>query len=225
MSGNMDIEKALVELRKDENKRKFIQTLDLIVNLQNFDVRKESVNTFISIPHSSEKKICAFLSKTSEAVDTVTEIDFAKYNDIKDIKRLAKKYDSFMAAAPMMAKVATKFGRVLGPVGKMPSPQAGIITQESEEAVRAELEKMKKSIRIQTKEKSIKIPVGREEMSDVELKENIEGAIKSLEKILPRGKENIKNVMIKLTMSKPIKILDNTRRKKDGNGKTDEASK
>ena len=202
----MDIEKAIVELRKDENKRKFIQTLDLIVNLQNFDVRKENVNTFISIPHPSAKKICAFLTKTSEAVDTVTEIDFAKYNDMKDIKRLAKKYDSFMAAAPMMAKVATKFGRVLGPVGKMPSPQAGIVMQESEEAVRAELKKMKKSIRIQTKEKSIKVPIGREDMSDSELKENIEGAIKALEKILPRGKDNIKNVLIKLTMSPAVRV-------------------
>ncbi len=36
----MDINKVIEDLR-NENKRKFSQTFDLIVNLQNFDVRKE----------------------------------------------------------------------------------------------------------------------------------------------------------------------------------------
>jgi len=32
---------------------------------------------------------------------------------LKDIKKLAKKYDAFLAVAPMMSKVATKFGGFL----------------------------------------------------------------------------------------------------------------
>jgi len=50
----MEIKKALVELRK-EKKRKFNQSVDLIVNLKNFDVRREALNTFIFIPHGNEK--------------------------------------------------------------------------------------------------------------------------------------------------------------------------
>ena len=203
---------ALKELRKEENKRKFTQTVDLVINLQNFDVRKEALNTFITIPHPSEKKIAAFLTKKSELVDTITEGGFVKYKDNKDIKKLSKQYDAFMAVAPMMAKVATKFGRVLGPVGKMPSPQAGIITQETDEAISGMLDKMKKSVRIRTKEKSIKLKIGNEEMSDSDLKENIEATLKAIEKTLPRGKESMKDALVKLTMSKPIKILDNRRK-------------
>ena len=105
----MEIKSALAELR-NQKKRKFDQTLDLIVNLKNFDVRKEALNTFVPLPHSGKKKIAAFLKKRTKLVDTITEEDFSKYKDTKKIKKLAKKYDSFMASAPMMGKIATAFG-------------------------------------------------------------------------------------------------------------------
>tara|TARA_Y100000034_G_scaffold128058_1_gene181994 strand:- start:108 stop:779 length:672 start_codon:yes stop_codon:yes gene_type:complete len=207
----LSIDEALKELRKDENKRKFIQTVDLVVNLHNIDIRKEGLNTFINLPHPSEKKVAAFLVKRSSAIDTITESDFVKYRDAKEIKGLAKKYDYFIAAAPLMGKIATSFGRVLGPTGKMPSPQAGIIPKESDEAVTAMIEKMKKVVRVKTKERSIKLAIGKEDLSDSDLKENAEAVLSSLEKVLPRGKENIKNAMLKFTMTQSIKILDNVK--------------
>ncbi len=203
----MKIEEALAELRK-EKKRKFVQTVDLIVNLKNFDVRKEALNTFVEVPYSKEKKIGAFLTKKSKIVDTLTETDFVKYKELKDMKNLAKKYDSFIAVAPMMSKIATKFGRVFGPMGKMPSPQAGIITQETDSAIKEMLEKMGKIIKIRNKEMAIKLAIGKEDMSDEDLLENIDSVIKSLEKKLPRGKENIREILLKFTMTRPIKIFE-----------------
>ena len=49
------LSKALTELRKDKE-RKFDQTVDLIVNLQKFDVKKNQVNIFISVPHKIKGK-------------------------------------------------------------------------------------------------------------------------------------------------------------------------
>ncbi len=203
----MEITKALAELRKGKE-RKFVQTLDLIVNLKNFNVRKEALNTFVFIPNPIEKKLAAFFTKRSKLIDTITEEDFVKYKETKDIKKLAKKYDAFIAVAPMMGKVATKFGRVFGPMNRMPSPQAGIIPREDDEILKNMIAKMSTAIRIKNKELSIKIPVGKENMSDDELSENIKSVIKSLEEKLPRGKNNIKNVMIKFTMTKPITIVE-----------------
>jgi len=203
----MDIKEALKELRS-EKKRKFIQTVDLIVNLKNFDVRKEALNTFVSIPHPNNKKICAFLTKKSNLVDTITEADFPKYKEVKAMKGLAKKYDSFIAVAPMMAKIATSFGRVFGPLGKMPSPQAGVITKEDDASIKAVLEKMEKVIRVRNKEAAIKLAIGKEDMEDKLLADNIETIIKELEGKLPRGRDNIKEVLIKFTMTKPIKIME-----------------
>ena len=133
-------------------------------------------------------------------------IYFVKYKEIKDIKKLAKKYDAFIAVAPMMGKVATKFGRVFGPTNRMPSPQVGIIPQESDEMIKGMIEKVKKSVRVKNKEMAIKLAVGKEDMGDEDLAENISAIIKGLEKILPRGKDNVKEVLIKFTMTKPIII-------------------
>ena len=203
----MEIKKALAELRK-EKKRKFVQTVDLVMNLKNFDVRKEALNTFVSVPHPREKKLAAFLTKKSKLIDTITEDDFVKYKEMKDIKKLAKKYDAFIAVAPMMGKIATKFGRVFGPMNRMPSPQAGIIPQEKDEMINAMIEKMKKSIRVKNKEMAIKLAVGKESMGDNELEENITTVIKGLEKVLPRGRDNVKEVLIKFTMTRPITIVE-----------------
>jgi len=203
----MEIKKALEELRK-EKKRKFIQTVDLVVNLKNFDVRKEALNTFVTVPNPSEKKIAAFLNKRSSVVDSITETDFEKYNDSKKIKKLAKKYDSFMANATLMGKIASKFGRVFGPMNKMPSPQAGVIPKEDDDAIKAMLDRMKKSIKVRNKEMAIKLPIGKESMSDLHLEENIKAVMKELENKLPRKNDNVKEVLLKFTMTKPIKILN-----------------
>jgi len=203
----MEIKEALAELR-NEKKRKFVQTVDLVMNLKNFDVRREALNTFVFVPHGSEKKLAAFFTKRSKIIDTITEEDFTKYKDLKDIKKLAKKYDAFIAVAPMMGKVATKFGRVFGPMGRMPSPQAGIVAQESDDMVKDMIKKMGKAIRVRNKEMAIKLPVGKESMSDDELEENIKAVIEGLKKVLPKGNDNVKEVLIKFTMTKPLKIVE-----------------
>jgi large subunit ribosomal protein L1 len=217
----MDIKKALEEIRK-EKKRKFVQTVDLVVNLKDFDVRKEALNTFVNLPHPSEKKIGAFLTKKSSVVDTITEVDFVKYKELVDMKKLAKKYDFFIAVAPMMGKIATKFGRVFGPMGKMPSPQAGIIPKEDDASIREMLDKMNKVVRVRTKEMSIKLPIGKEDMKDSDLEENANSVLKQLEKHLPRGPENIKNASLKFTMTKSIKFLDRAKKTGDGNKVSEE---
>ena len=203
----MEIKDALKELR-NEKARKFTQSVDVIMNLKNFDVRREALNTFIFIPHGLDKKLAAFTTKRFKFIDTITEEDFVKYKDLKDIKKLAKEYDAFIAVAPMMGKIATKFGRVFGPMNRMPSPQAGIIPKEEESALKSMMEKLSTSIRIKNKEMAIKFSVGKADMKDEELEENINAAIAGLEKKLPRGRDNVKEVLIKFTMTKPITIVE-----------------
>ena len=213
---NTELKNALALLRK-EKKRKFVQTVDLIVNLRNFDVRKEALNTFVNVIHANEKKIAGFLTKKSKLIPTITEADFVKYNDLKDIKKLADSYDIFIAVAPLMGKIATKFGRVLGPIGKMPSPQAGIITKEDDATIEDVLKKVKTVVKVRNKEMSIKLPVGKEDFEDSKIIENVETVLKQLEGKFPRGRDCIKNVIIKFTMTPSIKFIDYVK-KKEQNG-------
>jgi large subunit ribosomal protein L1 len=202
-----ELKKALIELRKNKE-RKFNETLDLIVNLQKFDVKRNSINIFTKLPFSvKEKKICGFLEEKNSAVDVVTPEQFKKYATNKlEVKKLVSKYDFFIAQASVMPKVATTFGRALGPTGKMPSPQLGILMDVNDKTVKELKEKINSSVKIRTKEASVKMAIGKKDMKDEDLIENIMTVYKTLIKELPRDKENIKNVEIKFTMTKPIKI-------------------
>jgi large subunit ribosomal protein L1 len=201
------LKKALIELRKDKE-RKFNQTVDLIVNLQKFDVKKSNMNIFINVPHKiKEKKVAGFLEVKSPYLDTITLDEFKKYNNKGMLKGMIKKYDFFIAQASLMPSVATTFGRVLGPSGKMPSPQLGIIMNADEKTIQELKSKIDNNIKIKVKESSIKIPIGKQNMKDEDIIENIVTVYNSIVKNMPRNKENIKNIEIKFTMTKPQKIL------------------
>jgi large subunit ribosomal protein L1 len=201
-----ELQKALEELRK-EKARKFDQTVELIVNLQKFNIKKENINSVISLPHKTkDKKIAAFLESRNNKIDTITKEEFEDYKDKKSIKKLIKKYDFFISQASLMPKVATVFGKVLGPAGKMPSPQLGIIMNAEDKIIEDVKNKVNKSIKVRTKESSIKLSVGKQSMKDEDLIENIMAIYNALLKDLPREKENIRNIEVKFTMTKPIKI-------------------
>ena len=206
MTLQKDLEKALSELRKDK-KRKFDQTVDLIINLQKFDVKKHPLNLVLSVPHKvKDKKIGAFLESKNPSVETISANEFKKYTDKIALKKLVKKFDFFIAQASLMPKVASTFGRVLGPAGKMPSPQMGIIMNADEKTIKDLKDRINNSVKFRLKEASIKLAVGKESMKDEDIIENIMTIYSALIKALPRDKENIKNIEIKFTMTKPQKI-------------------
>jgi large subunit ribosomal protein L1 len=201
-----DLKKALEELRKIEE-RKFDQTVDLIINLQKFEVKKSSINLLLKLPHKvKDKKIAGFLEVKNKNIETITLSDFRKYGKKADLKKLVKKFDFFISQASLMPKVATTFGRVLGPAGKMPSPQIGILMNVDDKGLSELKEKINESIRLKVKESSVKVAIGKQSMKDEEIIENGMVVYNALTKALPRDKENIKNVEIKFTMTKPQKI-------------------
>ena len=206
MELNEQLKQALVELRKGKE-RKFDQSADLIINLQKFDAKREQVNLFVSVPHKiKDKKICGFLEVKNKNVDTITRADFKKYSDKKEIKKLVDNYDFFIAQANLMPVVATTFGRALGPAGKMPSPQLGILINAEDKLIEELKNKINHSVKIKTKEASIKIPIGKQSMKDEEIVENAMTIYNAILKSLTKGKDNVKNIELKFTMTKPQKI-------------------
>jgi large subunit ribosomal protein L1 len=200
----MELKQALAELRKLE-KRKFEQSIDLLISLKEIDPKKDNIATIVNIPNKiKDKKVCGFLTKKSDLVRTITNLDFPKYRDKKVLKKLVKEFDFFIAAAPLMPAVATTFGKVLGPAGKMPSPQIGMLPNEDEKTIKALLERIDKSMKIRVKEAAVKVSVAKESMPDEKIIENIEAVYRGVVSALPIKKDNVKKAMIKLTMSKPI---------------------
>lgn len=199
--------KAIKEIRKTDKKRNFDQTIDLIVNLKNFNAKKDSFTTFVEVPNKiKEKKVAGFFEKTSDLVDTIKQDEFPAFKEKKDLKKLIKDYDFFIANAKLMPAVATAFGRVLGPAGKMPSPQLGIIPVENPEAINAVLKKINSNVRVRVKEPSVKVGIGKESLTDEQILRNVTAVYKKIVESLPKKEENVKNVLIKLCMDKPVRV-------------------
>tara|TARA_Y100000310_G_scaffold341862_1_gene442567 strand:- start:926 stop:1561 length:636 start_codon:yes stop_codon:yes gene_type:complete len=199
---------AVKKLREENKKeRKFDQTVDIIINLKEFDVRKQAFNVFASVPNKiKDKKIAGFFEKDSTLVKSIKKDNFLKYKEKKDIKKLVNSYDFFIANAKLMPAVATSFGRVLGPVGKMPSPQLGILPNEDEAVVKGIVDRVNKSVRIIVKQPSIKVGVAKISLDNDKIVGNLVAVYGKILESLPKGIDNIKNVKIKLTMSKPVEV-------------------
>jgi large subunit ribosomal protein L1 len=197
--------KAIEVLRKESKKRNFPQTFDLIISLKGLDIKKPE-NKFtedIVLPRGrgKEAKIVVFSDTLKNLeCEILTSADLERYTKNKrEAKKLVKNTDFFLAEPQMMVLVGKTFGQYMGPKGKLPKIISGDVTRMVED--------YKKTIRVRIKDSPvIQCAVGTESMKDEEIAENVEAVLKAVQTKLPRGTQNIKTVLLKLTMSKPVKI-------------------
>jgi large subunit ribosomal protein L1 len=196
---------AIKELREKSKKRNFLQTFDLIINLKEFDVKKpeNKINEDFVLPHGKgeEAKVVIFSDTIKEAkAEILRSFDLEKLaKDKRSLRKLAKSTDFFLAEPQLMPLIGKTLGQFLAPKGKMPK----IISGDVEKMV----ENYKKSVKIRIKDSPvIQCAVGKENMKDEEIAENILAIINFLKEKLPKGAGNIGKVLLKLTMSKPVEI-------------------
>ncbi|MHA1868275.1 MAG: hypothetical protein ACTSXD_09545 [Candidatus Heimdallarchaeaceae archaeon] len=207
------IKKTIEELRKNSKKRNFDQSIDFIANLKDINIKKteNNVDIFVTLhnPSSKKLKICAFVGKElkekAKIFDKVISDDeFQNYK--KEIKTLSKSYDIFLAQANIMGKVATSFGKILGPKGKMPNPKAGYVLTPNTDLEKIK-QKLQSTIRLKTKnEPIVKASIGKESMTDDQLIDNFITTYNALTHALPKEDKNIETIYLKTTMGKPIKV-------------------
>ena len=209
---------ALKALAQISPKRNFKQRYDLVINLKDLDMKKPEnhVELFITLPYPTGKKItvgCLVGPELAEQAratckDVITQDQFKTLatGDKKVLKKLANKIDYFIAQATIMPDVAKTFGRVFGPRGKMPNPKAGCVVPPNAN-LKLLVERLGKTIKVSAKvQPSIKCAVGTEPMTAEQIAENVMAVYKQVVDKLPNEKNNIKNVMLKLTMGKPVKV-------------------
>lgn len=210
-----DVIKALDTL-KNSSKRKFKQSIDLIMNLKGLDMKKpdHNVDVFAHLHFTKGKpnKVCALvgpelLEQAKEVCDGALALDeITGMKDKREIKKLANQYDFFVAQATIMPKIATAFGRVFGPRGKMPNPKAGCVVPPNAN-LKQVYDNLQKTLRVSTKNApTVKCAVGIEDQAQEEVVDNVQTVYNAVIHALPGEADNIKNVSVKLTMGKPVLV-------------------
>jgi len=208
-----EIARALGELRKNIVKRKFAQSIDLVVKLREVDLKKPEnrINETIALPNPSEKplKICVIASgdlatraKDAGADMLVSRQDLENLGkDKKAARKLAVDYDFFIAEAPLMPLVGRGLGSFLGPRGKMPTPVP------PNAAIDQIVSGHRKMVRVRMREQPVlQCRIGTENMTDDKLIENVQAVVSRIEQKLERGFKNIAEILLKATMGKPVKV-------------------
>ena len=194
--------------------RNFSESVDLAINLKNIDMSQPAnrIDEEILLPNGLGKsiKIAVFakgdiaqraVGSGAEMIIDPDDIEGLKDDKVK-ARNLANEIDFFVSEVAYMPSIAKALGPVLGPRGKMPVPLTP--DKNIEDIIR----KAKNSIRVRSKDRlTFHLPIGRKDMENKLLAENIESIISRIEQTLANGKQNIKSIYIKTTMGPVVKVI------------------
>ena len=203
----------LIKKGKEEAKeRKFSESVEVVLTLREIDVKKTdlNINEIVYLPHPTSKlaKICFFgagdlaLRAKNAKIDVV--IDPSQLESYagskKEAKKLARTYDFFLADTALMPRIGKVLGTSLGPKGKIPTPVP------PNAPVEAMINRLRTAIRVRSRGSlGVAAKVGDKKLSETDLTENVLAVVQTVAKKLPAGERNIKSVIIKTTMGKPVK--------------------
>ncbi len=204
---------AVKEAKSKAEKRKFVQSVELTLNLREIDMKKPEgkIQELIELPHQigKQSKICVIaqgelaLKARNAGADLVIErVELeALSGDKKKQKELAENYESFIAEAPLMPLVGRVLGSVLGPKGRMPTPVPPQVN------IADAIQKQRRTVLVRTRNQPVlQCRVGTEDMSDEQIAENIQAVLRRLEGKLKKGLKNIRTMIVKTAMGPPVEL-------------------
>lgn len=193
-------------------KRKFVETIELQIGLKDYDTQRDKrFSGTVKLSNEVRKKLRVCILGDAVHVEEAQKLKL-DYMDIeamkklnKDktlVKKLAKRYDAFLASQVILPQIPKLLGPGLNKAGKFPS----LITHNDK--IEEKINELKASIKFQLKKVlCMGVPVGHANLKEDELRSNIVHAINFLVSLLKKNWQNIKTLHIKSTMGKPQRIF------------------
>ena len=204
--------------RAATKERKFKQSIELIVTFKDIDVKKGfAINEIVQLPKtSSPATVCIIATgdmnqkaKAAKADTVIGTEELAKYGANKrESRKFINKHDFFLADTKVMPVVGKTLGQLLGPRGKMPTPVP------FDASIEAFIQRFRSCIKVRSRASlSVSSKIGDVTMEDPDLVINALTVLHAIEKKLPNGEKNMKKILIKTTMGKPVKQAQEVKKK------------
>jgi len=189
----------------NEKKRKFTETVELQVSLKNYDPQKDKrFSGTVKLRHVPRPKMAVCVLGDQQHCDEAkannvpcmdTEALKKLNKNKKLVKKLAKKYDAFLASDVLIKQIPRIVGPGLNKAGKFPSQ----LTHN--ESMMAKIDEVRATIKFQMKKVlCLAVAVGNVSMTPEELVANINLAINFLVSLLKKNWQNVRALYIKSSM-------------------------
>jgi len=196
---------------KTGKKRNFVETVEAQISLKNYDpVRDKRFSGTFKLPTVPRPNLkCCVLGNAMHCeqadrigVDHMSVEDLKKLNKNKKlVKKLAKRYDFFMASDNMIKQIPRLLGPGLTKAGKFPTLIAGGDDMQSK------IDEVKATIKFQMKKvMCLNVAVGNVSMDSKQIIVNTQLAANFLASLLKKQWQNIGCIYIKSTMGPAIQI-------------------
>ncbi len=207
--------RVISEMKDKSPKRRFNEVIDLVVLLRGIDLKRNpnaKINEVVKLPHPPNKPIKIavigrgeFALKAKEAgADRVLEPEEIESmaGNKKNLKKLARDYDFFIAQADMLPKIVRYIGPVFGPRNKMPINLP--VTAVSQ--LPSTIEGLKRSVRIRMKDQPlIHVKVGSRDMDPEGILDNIRTILSVIERKY-EDPSKIAKIYVKTTMGSAYEL-------------------
>mmetsp|Transcript_1021 Transcript_1021/g.939 ORF Transcript_1021/g.939 Transcript_1021/m.939 type:complete len:231 (-) Transcript_1021:163-855(-) len=191
--------------------RKFTETVEIQISLKNYDPQRDKrfSGTFRlpTVPRPNLK--CCMLGNAAHCeqadrigVEHMSVEDLKKLNKNKKlVKKLAKKYDFFLASDNMIKQIPRLLGPGLTKAGKFPT------LLSSGEDMQEKIDEVKSTIKFQMKKvMCLNVAVGNVTMTKKEVIVNTQLAANFLASLLKKQWQNIGSIYLKTTMGPAFQI-------------------
>ncbi|KAJ4435629.1 60S ribosomal protein L10A [Periplaneta americana] len=210
-----------------DKKRGFLETVEIQIGLKNYDPQKDkrfsgTVNTLevpftlVTIMSLNRLKHIPRPKMQVCVLGDQQHCDEAKANNVpymdvealkklnknkKLVKKLAKKYDAFLASEALIKQIPRLLGPGLNKAGKFP----GLLSHQ--EAMMAKIDEVKATIKFQMKKVlCLSVAVGHVGMTEDELVQNVHLSINFLVSLLKKHWQNVRSLHVKSTMGPPQRL-------------------
>jgi large subunit ribosomal protein L10Ae len=194
-------------------KRNFVETIELQIGLKNYDPQRDKrFSGTVKLPHVPRPRMQLCILADAMDVDRAKQLDeelaFMTVEDLKKlnknkklVKKLAQKYDAFLASEALIKQIPRLLGPGLSKAGKFPTP-----VSHSEDLARKVVE-VKSTIKFQLKKVlCLGVAVGHVDMEEDQIMQNTMLSINFLISLLKKQWQNVGSLHLKSTMGKPQRL-------------------